>query len=149
MIGYCRFSKNAMETVNDRMQKIVDECFGGKKATFAKAIGMVPTSISSYLGTERRSKPSIDILASIVENLDIEARWLLTGKGSMYSTERYGNCCGDGSMQVPGNHNNLSVIQGKALIQEQEANAELRRLLVDAQVANARLIALLEKFSIK
>lgn len=138
-----------METVNERMQKIVDECFGGKKATFAKRIGMVPTSISSYLGTERRSKPSIDILTSIVENLNIDARWLLTGKGSMFSSERDGNCCGDGSQQVTGNQNNLCMIPEKVLTQEQAANAELRRMLADAQAANARLIALLEKYSLK
>ena len=41
------------------------------------------------------------------------------------------------------------MIPEKVLIQEQEANAELRRMLADAQSANARLIALLEKYSLK
>ena len=42
-----------METINDRLQWIVNEKFDGNKAAFAKAIGIVPTSISNYLGKHR------------------------------------------------------------------------------------------------
>ena len=37
-----------METINDRLQWIVNEKFDGNKAAFAKAIGIEPTSISKY-----------------------------------------------------------------------------------------------------
>lgn len=138
-----------METINDRIQKLVDNNFGGNKAAFAKAIGMIPAAISNYLGNKRRSKPPIDMVVDIIKNLNVDAMWLLTGEGSMFAIERDGNCCGDGSHQVTGNQNNLCMIPEKFLIQEQEGNAELRRMLADAQSANARLIALLEKYSLK
>lgn len=72
-----------METINDRMQLIADSYCGGNKAAFAKAIGLAPTSISNYLGKQRASKPSADLLAKIVNSLDVDAMWLLTGKGTM------------------------------------------------------------------
>lgn len=45
-----------METINDRLQWIVNEKFDGNKAAFAKAIGIVPTSISNYLGKQRSNE---------------------------------------------------------------------------------------------
>lgn len=71
------------ETINDRMQMLVDKHFKGNKSAFAKAIGFAPASMSSYLGKQRRSKPSVDMIASIVSVLDVDARWLLTGKETM------------------------------------------------------------------
>lgn len=72
-----------METINDRMQMIADNMFDGNKAAFAKAIGIAPTSITNYLGKKRASKPSSDLLQKIVNSLDIDAMWLLTGDGEM------------------------------------------------------------------
>lgn len=69
-----------METINDRMEMLVNERFNGNKAAFAKSINMSPTSISSYLGNKRRSKPSVDMVAKIVLTLDVDAKWLLTGE---------------------------------------------------------------------
>lgn len=136
-----------METINDRIQQIVDYYFNGNKAAFAKKIGMVPAAISNYLGNKRRSKPSIEMVVDIIQELEVDAMWLLTGKGSML-IQREGNSCGDGSQQVNGNQNNLCMIPEKVLIREQEANAELRRLLSESQAANNRLISLLEKSKI-
>lgn len=68
-----------METINDRMEMLVNERFNGNKAAFAKSIEMSPTSMSSYLGNKRRSKPSVDMVAKIVLALDVDAKWLLTG----------------------------------------------------------------------
>ena len=65
------------------MQTITDLMFGSNKAAFAKAIGIAPTSITNYLGKQRASKPSADLLEKIVNSLDIDAMWLLTGKGEM------------------------------------------------------------------
>lgn len=72
-----------METINDRMQQIADVFYGGNKAAFAKAIGIAPTSITNYIGKQRASKPSSDLLEKIVNSLDVDAMWLLTGKGEM------------------------------------------------------------------
>lgn len=72
-----------MMTINDRMEMLVNEHFNGNKAAFAKSIDMPPTSMSSYLGTKRRSKPSVDMVARIIQVLNVNARWLLTGEGDM------------------------------------------------------------------
>lgn len=69
-----------METINDRMEVLVNQMFGGNKAAFAKELDMAPTSMSSYLGAKRRSKPSVDMVAKIITKLNVDARWLLTGE---------------------------------------------------------------------
>lgn len=71
-----------METINDRMEMLVNQQFDGNKAAFAKAIDLSPTMMSSYLGTKRRSKPSVDMVAKIITKLDVDARWLITGEKS-------------------------------------------------------------------
>ncbi len=70
------------ESINDRMEMLVNERFDGNKAAFAKAIGMPPTMMSSYISKQRRSKPNIDIVTSIVVNLHVDPLWLLTGEHS-------------------------------------------------------------------
>ena len=40
------------ETINDRMEMLVNERFDGNKAAFAKAIDLAPTAISSYLSKQ-------------------------------------------------------------------------------------------------
>ena len=70
-----------MSTINDRMELLVNKQFSGNKAAFAKAIDVEPTTLSSYLGVKRRSKPSVDMIARIVTALGVDARWLLTGEG--------------------------------------------------------------------
>lgn len=72
-----------METINDRMELIVNQLFSGNKAAFSKAIGIDPATMSSYIGNKRRSKPSVDMVSKIVTTLGIDARWLLTGEGGM------------------------------------------------------------------
>lgn len=69
-----------METVNDRIEVVINQQFDGNKAAFANKLGMPPTSMSSYFGTKRRSKPSVDMLAKIVKLLDVDAKWLLIGE---------------------------------------------------------------------
>jgi len=83
-----------METINDRMEMLVNQKFDGNKAAFAKAIDMSPTMMSSYLGNKRRSKPSVDMVAKIVTKLNVDARWLLTGEETPQqnvNTEVHGN----------------------------------------------------------
>lgn len=72
--------------ITKRLQYIVDERFNGNKAAFAKAIDIAPTSISNYLGRERSSKPSSEILEKIINSIeDLNAKWLLTGKGDPFT----------------------------------------------------------------
>ncbi|MEG1861215.1 MAG: XRE family transcriptional regulator [Bacteroidaceae bacterium] len=75
-----------METINDRMEMLVNERFAGNKAAFAKKIGLPPTGLSSYLGKQRRSKPSIDMVAKIITEVGVDALWLITGEKSKDSS---------------------------------------------------------------
>lgn len=70
-----------MESINERMETLVNELFKGNKAAFARAIGTDGATLSNYLGSKRRSKPSVDLIARIVTALGVDARWLLTGEG--------------------------------------------------------------------
>lgn len=73
-----------MDSINERLQAIVDELFEGNKAKFAKTIGIAPTSVSNYLGDKRQSKPSSDLLEKIINSVgNISVHWLLTGEGNM------------------------------------------------------------------
>ena len=98
-----------METINDRMEMLVNERFNGNKAAFAKAIAVEPTTMSSYLGNKRRSKPSVDMVTKIVVSLNVDARWLLTGEES----ERPNNVSvgdnSDGNVAI-GSHNSVGNI---------------------------------------
>lgn len=76
-----------METINDRMEMLVEEHFKGNKAAFAKSIGIDRATLSNYIGSKRRSKPSIDLATKIVVNLHVNPMWLLTGEGFMFQKE--------------------------------------------------------------
>lgn len=131
-----------METINDRMEMLVNERFNGNKAAFAKSIDMSPTSISSYLGNKRRSKPSVDMVAKIVLTLDVDAKWLLTGEETQQqnmNTNMRGNVT-DSNVAI-GSHNsvgNVSVGTDAVLAERIKA---LEALLAEKE----RLIKVYEK----
>ena len=100
-----------METINDRMEILVNQKFDGNKAAFAKTIGLPPTGLSNYLGTKRRSKPSVDMVAKIVTKLNVDARWLLTGEETPLqnvNTEVHGNVT-DSNVAI-GSHNSVGNV---------------------------------------
>lgn len=100
-----------METINDRMEVLVNQKFDGNKAAFAKAIDMSPTIMSSYLGNKRRSKPSVDMVAKIITKLNVDARWLLTGEETPpqnVNTEVHGNVT-DSNVAI-GSHNSVGNV---------------------------------------
>lgn len=131
-----------METINDRMEMLVNERFNGNKAAFAKSIDMSPTSISSYLGNKRRSKPSVDMVTKIVLTLDVDAKWLLTGEETQQqnmNTNMRGNVT-DSNVAI-GSHNsvgNVSVGTDAVLAERIKA---LEALLAEKE----RLIKVYEK----
>ena len=71
-----------METINDRIEMLINQRFDANKTAFANAIGIPPTSVSNYFSEKRRSKPSVDMLAKIVKLLNVDAKWLLIGEMS-------------------------------------------------------------------
>ena len=113
------------ETINDRMETLVNEMFAGNKSAFAKAIDLQPTAISSYLSRQRRSKPSVDMVAKIVMRLNVDARWLLTGEGEALKPGNTATAAGEGSIAVSGNNNKHLIAGGdSALLQERVEHLE-------------------------
>lgn len=105
-----------METINDRMEMLVNQRFNGNKAAFAKTIGLPPTGLSNYLGTKRRSKPSVEMVTKIVLALDVDARWLLTGEETPQqqgvNTNMNGNVT-DSNVAI-GSHNSVGNVTTNA-----------------------------------
>lgn len=101
------------ETINDRIETLINDRFDGNKAAFAKSIGLPPTGLSNYLGKQRRSKPSVDMVTKIVVTLDVDARWLLTGEET---TKREVHTEGDYS--PASDSGDVSVIVGDAVLAE-------------------------------
>lgn len=71
------------ETINDRIEILINRYFDGNKAAFAKSIDMPPTAMSSYFGKQRRSKPNVEMIAKIITTLNVDAKWLLIGDGEI------------------------------------------------------------------
>ena len=131
-----------METINDRMEMLVNECFNGNKAAFAKAIGTERATLSNYIGSARRSKPSVDMVTKIVVALNVDARWLLTGeKDEMHNNVSVGDNS-DGNVAI-GSHNsvgNVTTNAGDTAVLEERVKS-LEALLAEKE----RLIKVYEK----
>ena len=72
-----------METINDRLSQVVNQMFGGNKAACERAVGMKLNALSNYVGPGKHSVPGTDILEKILSSIDVDALWLITGKGEM------------------------------------------------------------------
>ena len=130
------------ETINDRIEILVNERFGGNKSAFAKSIGQPPTGLSNYIGTKRRSKPSVDLVRSIVVDLGVSAHWLITGEGDMMMDRNANNVTtGDyspvnmnGQMEVRqtaiSDKRELELL--RTIIAEKERIIETQQQLIDA-----------------
>ena len=129
-----------METINDRMEMLVNELFNGNKAAFAKAIAVEPSTMSSYLGNKRRSKPSVDMVAKMVIALNVDARWLLTGERPTNDNDNDADAT-TGGVAIAGNatahHFTTNACTDTAALQEQ---IKLLKQIIDEK---ERLISIL------
>ncbi|UBD75681.1 XRE family transcriptional regulator [Parabacteroides goldsteinii] len=77
--------------INERINRLIKEMSNGNKRSFSMKIGVSATVIENIVG-KRGSKPSFDILEKIMFSIEnINADWLLTGRGSMLREEQYSN----------------------------------------------------------
>lgn len=108
-----------METINDRIETLINDRFDGNKAAFAKSIGLPPTGLSNYLGKQRRSKPSVDMVTKIVVTFDVDARWLLTGEDAPKKEVHT-----EGDYSPASDSGDVSVIVGDAVLAERVKSLE-------------------------
>lgn len=137
--------------ITDRLQYIVDELFDGNKAAFARTIDIAPTSISNYLGKERASKPSSDILEKIVNSVErVNPYWLLTGKGDPFYINTQCSSSEQVNIEQPNISEYIECIHN--LSEASKKNAEANILNAEANNRNSqnleRLILLIEKRAI-
>ena len=132
-----------METINDRMEILVNQRFNGNKAAFAKAIGTERATLSNYIGSVRRSKPSVDLVTKIVVALNVDARWLLTGEETPQqqgvNTNMNGNVT-DCNVAI-GSHNSVGNVTVGADVVLSERVKSLEALLAEKE----RLIKVYER----
>lgn len=68
------------ELISSRIRALVDYFCEGNKSDFARLIGTNEANIRNYLAGKQ---PKFDTLSAMVEKFEINAEWLLTGKGEM------------------------------------------------------------------
>ena len=106
------------------------------------------TSISNYLGKDRASKPSSDILEKIVNSVEkVNAYWLLTGKGEAFSQN---NQYSTNESYIDSIHNVSEYIECiQNLSEASKKNAEANILNAEANNRNSqnleKLILLIER----
>ena len=106
------------ETINDRIEILIKHYFNDNKASFAKSIGMPPTGLSNYLGKQRRSKPSVDMIIKIIQTLNVDPRWLLLGEKSESTMHT------EGDFSPTSVNGNVSVF--KDVVVKDDNNAKLK-----------------------
>lgn len=99
---------------------LINERFDGNKAAFAKSIGLPPTGLSNYLGTQRRSKPSIDMVTKIILTHNVDARWLLIGEETPANVSVHT----EGDYSPASDKGDVSVVVGDAVLAERVKSLE-------------------------
>ena len=73
-----------METINDRIQYIVDHYYNENASALCEASGLKQGSLKDTLG-KRKTSPGYDTIVKIlrVESLNLSSEWLLLGEGNI------------------------------------------------------------------
>lgn len=76
--------------LSKRLKLILDEYYDGNFSAMSRDIGVTDTGLGSYIrgkiqsdGSVKLSTPSADVIATIVEKLEINSEWLISGVGEM------------------------------------------------------------------
>ena len=126
-----------METINDRIEQLVNHQFNGNKAKFCKTIGLPPSGLSNYIGHSRRSKPSVDMIAKIVERVGVDPLWLLTGREAPVGKIQH---VGEGAqLNEAGASGNINAPGLASLSSSLSSSGDVARLEMELKQAEARI----------
>lgn len=81
------------EQITNRIIIILEKVFSRNKTLFGKTIGYDESRIRSYTHQELsdRSMPPAEVIAAIVDKVEINPDWLLLGKGEMLKSDDLAN----------------------------------------------------------
>jgi phage repressor protein C with HTH and peptisase S24 domain len=78
---------NSQVSINERIQRLVDDFENGNQKAFSDKLGVAPSSLNGIVGA-RQSDPSSKILNKILDvYANVNAEWLLMGKEPMLKVE--------------------------------------------------------------
>lgn len=100
------------ETINERLEIIVNKRFNGNKSAFAKVVGINPNTLANYFGS-RHSKPNIEHVINVVKILHVDPLWLLTGEETPSRSVKTHGDYSPGSVS-----GDMSVVIGDAILAE-------------------------------
>lgn len=75
-----------MKTINERIGHLIS-ILQMNKNSFAKRLNHTNSTIIGNIVSGRKNKPSFDVIYKIVTSFDVNANWLITGRGEMFSGE--------------------------------------------------------------
>lgn len=103
------------ETINDRLQIILDTFYNGDVRYLARDSNIPLSSLNSIFG-DRKSKPNSDTLEKMylnaLQQYDIDAGWLAMGVGDMYNRRKSTNSSKNIEKSIP-YYGDLSVSAGE------------------------------------
>lgn len=73
--------------MNERIKEIAAQLYKGNVNELCRSCGIKQATMSNIVAG-RMSKPSFEVLLSIVETTNVSADWLLTGRGEMFPTSK-------------------------------------------------------------
>ncbi|MDR0830023.1 MAG: hypothetical protein LBN95_07930 [Prevotellaceae bacterium] len=106
-----------METINERINYILNVNFNANVAKFSRFLGVSHTTLNNIVAN-KMNKPSFDSLEKIITKMpNIDANWLLTGVGNMLKSD-------EKSVQSNSNLQHSSQINGNVVGKDIKINSE-------------------------
>lgn len=126
--------KEKKQTINDRLQILVNERCRGNKAAFCRSLGLADNALGNIIGGNRQSRPSIDLLVNVIETHNVDPLWLLTGKETPAK-----HITAEGDFSMASDSGSISMVVGdgsdrlallEALIKEKDERIAVLNALV-------------------
>lgn len=115
--------------LSKRLKIVLDELFDGNYSAMSRFLGLSDNGLASYIrgtkqkdGSFRLSTPSAEVIANIVDKLEINIEWLVMGKGEMIKHMNHVN-----EVNEPRSEYNVSKEQLIGIIDSQQRESESKQ----------------------
>ena len=76
--------------ISARINQVITHFTGGNVSKFGRMIDVIPDTVSTYLGKNKRiTMPSAEFISKLVDKFGISPEWILLGKGEMIPEKTY------------------------------------------------------------